>query len=548
MTSSTTNAPAMQGNALAEKVSRAMLTSSADLVVMDGATREWHRFPWAEVHARAETVAVDLLDNANGPVGALGLIGSPTVDLVASVQGAWLAGTSVSFFPGLVRGADLDRWAHTTLERCAAIGVRTIYSNGRELEQLRAVESGIRIEDVAQIGARPRPQGFTPVQTGDETTPAVLQNSSGSTGSPKTAVLSRGAVMSNVSAMVRRAELTGEDLTCSWLPLYHDMGLITLLASFWTGMPLWLAPNSAFAASPIRWLDWLTESGATYLMAPNFAYDIIGRYVDKIDRGVDLGKLRAAVSAAELINCDGFERFLTAATPHGFSPGASVAAWGLAEGTCVVTMTRPGVGARSDDVLVATPDGGQAPRRYALVGSAFDGMEVRVVPAEREVPAISGRDVGQVEIKGACMMNGYLGNPAIDRNDWFNTGDLGYFHGGDLIIVGRFKELIVLAGRNVYPIDVERAAASVEGVRAGRVAAVGLDEGGMRPRLALAVEYKGTDFDAARRQVVQRVTADCGVVPSEVVFVPPGDLPITTSGKLRRLEVKRLIETGGGLR
>jgi long-chain-fatty-acid--[acyl-carrier-protein] ligase len=182
------------------------------------------------------------------------------------------------------------------------------------------------------------------------------------------------------------------------------------------------------------------------------------------------------------------------------------------------------------------------------VGSAFDGMEVRVVPAEREVPAISGRDVGQVEIKGACMMNGYLGNPAIDRNDWFNTGDLGYFHDGDLVIVGRFKELIVLAGRNVYPIDVERAAASVEGVRAGRVAAVGLDEGGMRPRLALAVEYKGTDFDAARRQVVQRVTADCGVVPSEVVFVPPGDLPITTSGKLRRLEVKRLIETGGGLR
>ncbi|ADG96866.1 AMP-dependent synthetase and ligase [Segniliparus rotundus DSM 44985] len=537
-----------QGNRLAAKISEAMLSTSADLVIMDAETREWSRFPWGEVHARAEAVAADLLDRADGPVGTLGLIGNPTVDIVASVLGAWLAGGSVSLFPGMVRGADLGRWAETTLGRCAQIGVRTIFSYGRELEQLRAVQSGVRTEDVARIGAKPRPQSFVPPRTGDDSTPAVLQNSSGSTGQPKTAILSRGAFLSNIAAVADRTLLGKEDVVCSWLPLYHDMGLITLVSAMWAGAPLWLAPSGAFSAAPLKWLDWITESGATYVKAPNFAYDIIGRYGDKIDRGVDLGTLRVAVSAAELIHCDSFERFLAATAPVGFNPGSAMTAYGLAEATCAVAASRPGAGARFDDVSVTMPDGGQSRRRYARLGAALDGMRLRIAPPAAPVPAINGREVGEIEVTGACMMNGYLGADPIRRDEWFKTGDLGYLLDGELVVVGRFKELIVLAGRNVYPTDIERAAASVEGVRAGRVAAVGLDEGGLRPRLALALEYKGSDLDTARRRVVQRVAADCGIVPAEVVFAAPGELPVTTSGKLRRLDVKHMIETGGGLR
>ena len=149
---------------------------------------------------------------------------------------------------------------------------------------------------------------------------------------------------------------------------------------------------------------------------------------------------------------------------------------------------------------------------------------------------IPGRDVGEIEIRGSSMMSGYLGAEPHDRATWFPTGDLGYLTDGGLVVCGRVKELITVAGRNIFPTEVERVAAQVRGVREGAVVAAGTN--GIRPALVITAEFRGPDEAGARSELVQRVASECGGVPADVVFVPPGSLPRTSSGKLRRLEVK----------
>jgi long-chain-fatty-acid--[acyl-carrier-protein] ligase len=181
-------------------------------------------------------------------------------------------------------------------------------------------------------------------------------------------------------------------------------------------------------------------------------------------------------------------------------------------------------------------------RKQAVLGEAIPGVQIRITPREQRSDGIEGREVGEVEVRGSSMMNGYLGETPLAADSWFPTGDLGYFVDGGLVVCGRAKELITVAGRNIFPTEIERVAAQVDGVREGAVVAVGTDEKSVRPGLVIAAEYKGTDEADARSALVQRVATECGVVPSDVVFMAPGSLPRTSSGKLRRLEVKRNLE------
>ncbi|MGV0602779.1 long-chain-fatty-acid--ACP ligase, partial [Mycolicibacterium pulveris] len=155
---------------------------------------------------------------------------------------------------------------------------------------------------------------------------------------------------------------------------------------------------------------------------------------------------------------------------------------------------------------------------------------------------VSGREVGEVEVRGSSLMTGYLGHAAIDPGEWLPTGDLGYLTDDGLVVCGRAKELITVAGRNLFPTEIERIAGEIDGVRDGCVVAIGTGEASSRPGLVIAAEFKGDDAPAARSAVVARVAAQCGVVPADVVLVKPGALPRTSSGKLRRLEVKRTLE------
>lgn len=519
---------------LASALTEAMTASLQDLVILDPTAGAWQRHPWAQVHSRAESVAARILDADRG--GAVGLVGEPTVELVAAIQGAWLAGRSVSILPAPVRGAQPQQWAQATLDRFAGIGVGTILSHGAPRKLLSEADSGLALHDLSEVAIE-RSAAFTPVAAAPEVA-AVLQGTAGSTGAPRTARLAPSAVLANVSGLSKHVGVDpSSDVGCSWLPLYHDMGLTFLLSAALTGSQLWLAPTAAFAISPFRWLSWLHDSGATMTAAPNFAYGVIGKYARRVSE-VDLGRLRVAINGGEPVDCAALQRFADELAVFGLDPGALTPSYGLAEATCAVTAPRPGTGLRCHDSVGVAGDGTVSVRRHAVLGEPIAGMQIRI--AEHAEAGI-----GEIEIRGTSMMSGYLasgaaGESAHDPQSWFPTGDLGYLTDDGLVVCGRAKEVISVAGRNVFPTEIERVAAEIRGVRDGAVVAVGTD--GARPGLVIVAEFRGPDEAGARNQLVARVASHCGVVPAQVRFLAPGSLPRTSSGKLRRLEVKRTLE------
>jgi long-chain-fatty-acid--[acyl-carrier-protein] ligase len=324
------------------------------------------------------------------------------------------------------------------------------------------------------------------------------------------------------------------------LPIYHDMGLTVMLVSLLGQADLWQAPTKAFAGNPFNWLTWLAESRATMTAAPNMAFNVIGKYGSGLS-DLNLSNLGFTLNGGEPVDCDGYARFSTTLAPFGFNPNSLSPSYGLAESTCAVTVPEPFLGLQVDEVTVTT-DAGEATRRFAVLGHPIAGMEVRVNTDQPHSTEVTGRVVGEVEVRGTSLMRGYVGEAPIDPQAWLPTGDLGYLTDDGLVICGRAKELITVAGRNIFPTEVERIAGKIDGIRDGCVIAIGTGEATARPKLVITAEFKGEDESAARSAVVERVASECGVVPADVVFVKPGTLPRTSSGKLRRLEVKRNLE------
>jgi long-chain-fatty-acid--[acyl-carrier-protein] ligase len=266
---------------------------------------------------------------------------------------------------------------------------------------------------------------------------------------------------------------------------------------------------------------------------------MIGKYA-RLVSDVDLGRVRVTISGGEPIDCAAMERFATALGGFGFDASAMSPSYGLAESTCAVTIPIPGAGLLYDEVCSATANSETAgPRRHAILGAPISGMEVRIGPVPERSAELPDRDVGEIEIRGTSMMSGYFGDTPLQPDAWFRTGDLGYLTDDGLVVCGRTKEIITIAGRNVFPAEIERVAAEIRGVREGAVVAVGTDEDSTRPGLVITAEFRGPDEAGARSELVAKVASECGIVPANVVFVRPGSLPRTSSGKLRRLEVKR---------
>ncbi len=524
-------------NPLASALAESLTASGNDLVLL--ADGQWTRHPWPEIYTRAENVADHLL---NESVRCLGLVGEPTAELISAVIGAFLAGSAVSILPGPIRGADTAQWAQATVARFRGIAAGRIGSQGAYLEKLALAEQDPAVVDLAAVA---HPQRSNSLRLPCLPAPvAILQGTAGSTGSPKTVQLPPPSVLANIGGLNQRIGIRPGDIGCSWLPLYHDMGLSFLLAGALAGNDVWQAPTSAFQASPFRWLNWLSESRTSVTAAPNMAYGMIGKYSRRVT-DVDLSALRFALNGGEPVDCELTERFAIEMARFGFDAAALSPSYGMAESTCAVTVPTPGVGMQVDETVFTTEDG-SAPRRHAVLGEPIPGMAVRIEPVESAegVTEVAGRELGEIAIRGTSMMSGYLGHTPLGADEWFRTGDLGYFVDGGLVVCGRAKEIITVAGRNIFPAEVERIAAQVPGVREGAVVAVGVGEGSIRPGLVVTAEFRGPDEPGARAALMQQVASGCGVVPADVVFVKPGSLPRTSSGKLRRLEVKRGLEVG----
>ncbi len=385
---------------------------------------------------------------------------------------------------------------------------------------------------------------------------AFLQFTSGSTSTPKGVVVSHQGLAANLWMIREASQMDTKSCVVTWLPVYHDMGLIgTVLNAITMPCNLVVLPPLAFPKRPGLWLELISEHRGTHTAAPNFAYGICARKIQ--DTGnLDLSTMTTFICGAEPVIPATMDDFVERFRSAGLRPGAMVPAYGLAEATLAVTFT-PYLRGMAEDTVdrnalsargVATVlDGTNSHSvRIASCGVPMAGLSVRV--ASESGTAVLERQVGEVQILGPSVTPGYIGDDDATRTSrtpdgWLKTGDLGYFSGSELHICGRIKDVIIVRGKNFHAHDLEIVASDVPGIRTGNVVAFGATHR-QSEVLIIVAESRLEDDPQLVRKVRNHLTETIGVSPDEVIVVPPGTLPKTSSGKLKRLETKSLYETG----
>jgi fatty-acyl-CoA synthase len=510
------------------------------------------RVEWARLHEDARGMAAALQARGVGPGAHVALLGATSRPFVTAVQATWLAGATVVVVPLPMRLGSIEDFVAQTRRLIVHADAQIVVIDAQLSEFLDPQPGDPPIVQLDEL--RGTPGGYErPADDPDAL--AILQFTSGATADPKGVMVPQRCLTANLDAAVDAADFNTEvDTAVSWLPLYHDMGLIGLLgAPMLHGLDLVLASPQDFLAAPARWMEWMSEFSGTVTAGPNFAYALAARALRRLDR-LDLSRWRLAANGAEPIDPDAVESFLAAGAAHGVDPGAAFCVFGMAEATLAVTFPLPGAGMQVDvvDQRVLETDGYAAPvdptktdaavRRLPCLGTPLRGLELRICdPTTGQ--AMQNREVGEIELRGSSISPGYYGNPEATadafRGDWFRTGDLGYLVDSELVVCGRIKDVIIVGGRNVFPEDVERAAESVEGVRPGNVIAFGTEGRRGREAVVVVAETKLDESRHIRAAVVARVTDAIGVPPEDVVLVRPGTLPKTSSGKPQRSLCRR---------
>ena len=402
---------------------------------------------------------------------------------------------------------------------------------------------------------------FTPMPVNAEDT-AFLQYTSGSTGQPKGVILSHADLLANIRAMGQAIQASSKDIFVSWLPLYHDMGLIgAWLGSLFYAIPLVLMSPLAFLSRPQRWLWAIHEHRGTVSAAPNFAYELcLNKIRDEDIAGLDLGSWRLAFNGAEPVSARTLARFSQKYSSYGFRNESMTPVYGLAEAAVGLAFPPLHRGPRIDRVKRselltsgnALPAGPDMPDTLEMVacGQPLPGYQIRVVDERgRELPE---RREGEIEFNGPSATRGYYKNPDATRNlfdgSWLCTGDRGYIGGGEVYLTSRSKEMIIRGGRNIYPYEAEEAAGSIDGIRKGCVAMFGtIDPVSATEKLILVAESRefppGSATDL-RKRVIARVTDLLGMPPDEVIIAPPHSVLKTSSGKIRRNAMRLRYEQG----
>ena len=391
---------------------------------------------------------------------------------------------------------------------------------------------------------------------------AFLQYTSGSTGDPKGVILTHANLLANLRAMWRASKISHTDTFVSWLPLYHDMGLIgACLGALTIGFRVVLMSPLAFLARPARWLETIHRHRGTVSAAPNFAYELcVNKLADADVDALDLSCWRLAFNGAEPVSPDTLERFAARFHRCGFAREALTPVYGLAENSLGLGFPPVGRGPLIDRIdRAALAHGGVAtpaqthdaqPLRIVSCGLPLPGHELRVVDSSgRE---LAEREQGRVQFRGPSSTQGYLNNPGANERlfdgDWLNTGDLGYMAGGELYLSGREKDIIIRGGLNIHPQELESAVARLAGIRKGGVAVfAATDARSGTERLVVLAETR-VDEAEPRRLLVQAITALSvtllGAPADDVVLAPPRSVLKTSSGKTRRAACRELYEQG----
>lgn len=383
--------------------------------------------------------------------------------------------------------------------------------------------------------------------------PALIQYTSGSTGNPKGTLLSNTNLMANIRALQQRLKITSDDIGVSWLPLYHDMGLIgTWLGTLYFGTPLALMSPLEFLARPSRWLWTLHAHRATMSAAPNFAYDLCSQRIqDKEIEGLDLSSVRILLNGAEAVQPATLKRFMKRFSSYGLDKSALLPVYGLAECSVGLSAPVPGKNTRIDcinrRIFQKTGDVQRMPKDdpselcFVSCGQALPEHEIRIVDDTGQ--QVTTQREGHVQFRGPSATSGYYRNKhatseLIRKDGWLETGDLGYLADDELFITGRHKDLIIKAGRNLQPHEIEDIIGDVIGIRKGCVAAFGVtDPIRGTERFIVAAETKllsASEHESLRSEIIERVVATLEIPPDLIILTSPGSILKTSSGKIRR--------------
>jgi fatty-acyl-CoA synthase len=391
---------------------------------------------------------------------------------------------------------------------------------------------------------------------------AYIQYSSGSTSDPKGVLISQRAICANTTGILRHGlKVRPEDRAFSWLPLYHDMGLVGFcLAPMMGQVPVHYLATPAFARRPALWLKLMSEWRCTIAYAPSFGYELAARRINGQARELDLSAWRIAGIGGDMVRADVLTFFAERLAVAGFDPRAFLPSYGMAEMSLAISFHTPGEPLHVDTIdraaarlsQQAVPvEAADSPRARTFVscGRVLPGHELKVVDSEGK--ALPERHIGHIWVKGPSMMDGYYRNPeataAVMRPDGFmDTGDMGYLLDGEIYITGRAKDLILYHGRNIWPQDIEWAAEQVSPLKSGDVAAFAVEDADGSERVVVLAECRLRDPEARadlRRRISAAVHQAAGI-ECDIVLVPPHSLPYTSSGKLARARARAMYLAG----
>ena len=509
------------------------------------------------MHERARRIAGGLAAAGVEHGDAVGVLAGFPVEIAPTAQGVWIRGASLTMLHQPTPRTDIALWAEDTMTVIGMIEAKAVVVSEPFLVAVPVLEEkGIKVLTIADLlTADP----IDPVDT-DEDDLALMQLTSGSTGSPKAVQITHRNIHSNAEAMFIGAEYdVNKDVMVSWLPCFHDMGMVGFLTvPMYFGAELVKVTPMDFLRDTLLWAKLIDKYNGTMTAAPNFAYALFAKRLRKqaTPGQFDLSSLRFALSGAEPVDPADVEDLIDAGRPFGLKPEAILPAYGMAETTLAVSFSECGAGLVVDEVDAdllaalrrAVPTTRGNIRRLASLGPLLEGLEARVIDEHGNL--MPPRGVGVIELRGEPLTPGYITMggfvPAQDEHGWYDTGDLGYvIENGHVVVCGRVKDVIIMAGRNIYPTDIERAAGRVAGVRPGCAVAVRLDAGHSRETFAVAVESNAWQDPAEVRriehQVAHEVVAEVDVRPRNVVVLGPGTIPKTPSGKLRRSNSVSLV-------
>ena len=394
---------------------------------------------------------------------------------------------------------------------------------------------------------------------------AYIQYSSGSTSSPKGVLISQKAICANTTGILRHGlKVVPDDRAFSWLPLYHDMGLVGFCLSPLMGQVTvdYLATTS-FARRPLLWLKLMSDNQCTAAYAPSFGYDLAARRINGGAKDLELSQWRVAGIGGDMVRPDVLDAFAESLKPAGFNPTAFLPSYGMAEATLGISFVDAEAKHRVDVIDRAqtkltgraipagkeVADSPEKSRALVVCGKPLPGHNVKICDAKGN--ELGEREIGHILASGPSIMSGYFNNPdatnaVIDKTGFLDTGDLGYWLDGEIVVTGRAKDMILHNGRNVWPQDIEWAAEKVEPLRSGDVAAFAIDGGGDEDNVVVLAQCRMSQADkmeSLRKEISAVVYRACGI-ECNVVLVPPRSLPFTSSGKLSRAGAKQRYQSG----